>query len=1007
MIPQLMIRIVLLQITFFIFIGNSLFAQNKKKAKEITSAKTIERLADSLLNKEEYRKALDKYCKANRLFEKNKLWIEIIKSYRQTAWCFMNLDKIDSAKYFINKSYNLFNHKIKGTTEKEKLEKSETHYIRARISLHIKQFDSTFYYLEKGFAIVNELNAEYNSYNLLIAKYYQTFGTTNSYKGDKDNALKYNLKALDIRRKELEKGHFDILMSYNNIALTYIAKKDYEKAKQYLWYIIKNCSEETRLWEASTYNKLGFVHQNTQKYNNAIKYYNKELAIYVEKKGENSSEVAKALNNLGKVYCALKDYDKALEKISKSVAIRKKLLGNSHPILSKSLLTLGQYYSLNKEHEKAIKTYLEALEILEKNQSSDIGLKYWLYNLTGDVYLHQNNLNKALNYFQYAITTIINGFDYCKELNNPELFIDRTNVINNKYEILSKPALYYNLICKARTYYQFYKNDNSLTDKIQQSLNTYNLAFQLLDVIRLEISNDDSKYILSDLKKYYFNEAINVSFILDSLYPEKQYSENALRLIEKCKSSILRDNSYTANALKKSNLPEDLVEKEKDLAKKLAFYKTQININNHQLESNKIKDYKNKYNILALEYDTVCNYLKNTYPQYYKLTHFNEFDIDKIKSEIKEDEIIVEYFVSDSNILIITVNNQDFKIANIPIDNTFKENVINYYRSLRKVEPSNYINCNSILYKKLIEPIKDRIKTKKNLIIIPDDYLFYIPFETLYYNKNNAENIDFRKLNYLIKDYEIKYNFSLNIWMFNKALDNSEEKYLKDFIGFAPVFEDENNLSINDNDTKTRTIVIDGKHFSKLIYSEKEINEISKLFLKRNKKASTFFYNDASEDNFKKNVSVYKYIHISTHGFSNESNADLSGLAFYNSANTNNPDSTGIEDGLLYSSEIRSLDLNANLIVLSSCEGGLGKLVNEEGLIAISRDFINAGTPNVIYSLWNVLDKNTSSLMIDFYKGVLAGKTYSKSLQEVKIKMLEDINTSYPKIWSSFILMGI
>ncbi len=1005
-----MIRIVLLQITFFIFIGNSLFAQNKKKAKEITSAKTIERLADSLLNKEEYRKALDKYCKASRLFEKNKLWIEIIKSYRQTAWCFMNLDKIDSAKYFINKSYNLFNHKIKETTEKEKLEKSETHYIRARIFLHVKLFDSTFYYLKKGFAIVNELNAKYNSYNLLIAKYYQTFGTTNNYKGDNDNALKYYLKSLDIRQKELEKGHFDILMSYNNIAFTYITKKDYEKAKQYLWHIIKNCSKKTRIWEANTYNKLGFVYQNTQEYNNAIKYYNKALDIYMEKKGENSSEVAKALNNLGKVYCVLKDYDKALEKISKSVAIRKKLLGNSHPILSKSLLTLGQYYSLNKEHEKAIKTYLEALEILEKNQSSDTKLRYQLYNLIGNVYLDQNDFNNALNYFQYAIVALINGFEYCEELNNPELFIDGTNVINNNFEILSKPTLYYNLICKARTYYQFYKNDNSLTDKIQQSLNTYNLAFQLLDIIRLEISDDDSKYILSDLKKYYFNEAINVSFILDSLYPEKQYSENALRLIEKCKSSTLRDNSYTENALKNSNLPEDLVEKEKDLAKKLAFYKTQININNHQLESNKIKDYKNKYNILALEYDTVCNYLKNTYPQYYKLTHFNEFDIDKIKSEIKEDEIIVEYFVSDSNILIITVSNQDFKIANIPIDNTFKENVINYYRSLRKVEPSNYINCNSILYKKLIEPIKDRIKTKKNLIIIPDDYLFYIPFETLYDNKINAKNIDFRKLNYLIKDYEIRYNFSLNIWIFNKVFGNNQEKYLKEFIGFAPVFEDENSLdttNLSINDITTRTIEIDGKRFSKLIYSEKEIKEISKLFIDRNRKANTFFYNNASEDNFKKNVSGYKYIHISTHGFSNENNPNLSGLAFYNSTNTNNPNSASIEDGLLYSSEISSLDLNANLIVLSSCEGGLGKLVNEEGLIAISRDFINAGTPNIIYSLWNVLDKNTSSLMIDFYKGVLAGKTYSKSLQEVKIKMIKNVNTSYPKIWGSFILMGI
>ena len=443
----------------------------------------------------------------------------------------------------------------------------------------------------------------------------------------------------------------------------------------------------------------------------------------------------------------------------------------------------------------------------------------------------------------------------------------------------------------------------------------------------------------------------------------------------------------------------------------MAFYNTQISKNHQESETQLIKDYKKAYNILAIEYDTLCNYFKKTYPKYYNLIHFNEFNIDEIKSKIKENELIIEYFVTDNNILIITVNSENYEIVNVNIDSTFKENVFKYYRSIRKIEISNYHAGNSIIYKKLIEPIKDRIKSKNSLIIIPDDYLFYIPFETLYDNKNSIDNnIDFRNPGYLIKDYEIRYNYSLSLWMFNKTICKNENNFTGDFVGFAPVFEDNDGLPIADlnySDTTTRSVIIDGKRFSKLLYTEKEINEISKLYEKSNKKVNKFFYNNATEDNFKNNVNEYKHIHIATHGFSDKSNPNLSGLAFYNSENLNNNDSINIEDGLLYSSEISSLDINADLVVLSSCEGGIGKLVEGEGLIAINRSFIISGVPNIIYSLWNVADKSTSDFMIEFYKEILSGSSYSKALHKVKRKMLENISTSYPKTWSSFILVGI
>jgi len=960
-----------------------------------------------LLTEKEYKDAIDKFYNAAIIFEKNKLWINAIKNYRQTAWCYFNLRKVDSAQYFNNYSYDLLIQKIKNSNEPRKFEESEIYYTQARIYLHKKEFDSTFHYLEKGFKIINDLNLKSNSYNLLIAKYYQTFGTTNYYKGDYDASLRFNFQALDIRQNEFKQTQHDIMNSYYNIALVYGFKKDYKKASQYFWYIINNCTRETRMWEAQSYNNLGVICQKTAEYSKAIDYYKKTIDIYKAEEGEYSLRAAQTINNLGKVYFELEAFDVAFDNIKTSINIRKKYLGENHPIVSKSLLSQGQYHYRIEEYKEAIEVYIEALEILDINQSNDRILKNQLYDLIGETYLKLNRNYEAINFFQRAVCEIIDGFDYNVKLIDPEIFIEGTNIINNEIEILSKPILYDNLINKANVNFQIYKQNNSQTEELEQSFITFQLAFKLLDIIRLEISDEESKYILSELKKEHYIEAINVSLILDSLFPEKQYLKYTLEFVDKCKSSSLRDKSYIVNALNNSNISKELIVKESEIAKKLAFYNTQLNKNNQDLESQKIKDYEKAFNTLSIEYDTICNYFEKTYPKYYDLIHFNELNIDKIKSGVKEDELIIEYFVTDTNILIITVNNENFEIVNVNIDSSFKENVLKFYRSIRKVELSNYHKSNSILYEKLIEPIKDRIKIKNSLIVIPDDYLFYIPFETINDNKNIADINDFRNLNYLIKDYEIRYNYSLNFWMFQKNISKTEENFVGEFIGFAPVFEDINDLHIAENisDTTTRSVVIDGKRFSKLIYSEKEINEISKLFIKRNKTVRTYFYNYATEENFKNNVNHYKYIHISTHGFSDESNPNLSGLAFYNYNNIH--DSINVEDGLLYSSEISSLDLNANLVVLSACETGIGKLVKGEGLIAITRGFLNSGVPNIMYSLWNVADKNTSELMIEFYKEVLSDKSYSKSLRKVKLRMIEDINTSYPKNWSSFVLIGI
>ena len=104
--------------------------------------------------------------------------------------------------------------------------------------------------------------------------------------------------------------------------------------------------------------------------------------------------------------------------------------------------------------------------------------------------------------------------------------------------------------------------------------------------------------------------------------------------------------------------------------------------------------------------------------------------------------------------------------------------------------------------------------------------------------------------------------------------------------------------------------------------------------------------------------------------------------------------------------EIYNLNTKADLVTLSSCESGLGKLDGADGLVGLNRAFIYAGIPNVVFSLWKVYDRVSSTFMVAFYESVLEGENYATSLRRAKLKLLESESTASPHYWSPFLLIG-
>jgi CHAT domain-containing protein len=191
-----------------------------------------------------------------------------------------------------------------------------------------------------------------------------------------------------------------------------------------------------------------------------------------------------------------------------------------------------------------------------------------------------------------------------------------------------------------------------------------------------------------------------------------------------------------------------------------------------------------------------------------------------------------------------------------------------------------------------------------------------------------------------------------------------------------------------------------GFSLTRLPFTRDEVLGISSLYSPSQRQV--YLGEDAREETVKsEKLDAYRYIHFASHGFIDESHPGRSGILFSRATNSS-------EDGILQMDEIMRLKLNADLVTLSACSTGLGKLVNGEGILGLTRAFFYAGARSVTVSLWNVNDSATATLMTSFYGKLNRGLPKSAALRQAKLSMLRGENPlwRHPYFWAAFVLVG-
>lgn len=142
----------------------------------------------------------------------------------------------------------------------------------------------------------------------------------------------------------------------------------------------------------------------------------------------------------------------------------------------------------------------------------------------------------------------------------------------------------------------------------------------------------------------------------------------------------------------------------------------------------------------------------------------------------------------------------------------------------------------------------------------------------------------------------------------------------------------------------------------------------------------------------------YSVLHFATHGWIDAASHSASGLVLAASGKG--------DDGLLQVREIRGFQLDAELVVLSSCQSGLGRLVTGEGMVGLTRAFLDAGARSVVASLWNVNDQASADFMNAFYASLAGGADRAEALRQARIEIRRKPQYGHPYYWAAWVLTG-
>lgn len=861
----------------------------------------------------------------------------------------------------------------------------------------------------------------------VVKNYERLIGLSNDmgvlyyYSGNNKKAIEYYKKSIGYIEKEGAPNFRIESASLLNIGLIYFSEGAYIKADQFCQMALKKIrileiNPEREKYEARMLVFLGSIKGEQRKYEEEYVFLQKALNIVEHLGGEwqakldvylglainggdkgdskvefkyarlaetlmkdnfqsNHNDYPRLYNTLASAYFHRKEYKKAISYYQKAVAYYELYYPPLYTESSIALENIGNCYSKLGVFAKAESYLSKALKVHQSNYGELSPRTAFVHQLLAESYLKKGETAKALLQIDKAFTSLI------YDSNEPYSF----NQVSTPYTLLDL------LILKNKVLLEDYLL-NTIPNTLTQldSLSTVSLA--LIDSIDLTQIDIDEQLAFKENYYTVFELGIETQYLLYNKTKNSKYISSAFSLSEKGKNSLLRKAIRNQSVLEKGGVSSDWLEKENTL--KIEYANLLTEKSDGMLPDSIIREIDSELFRVKKELWNGREKVLNEFSSIKSQMEFQIPDISKIQQSLQsEKEAIVQYFLGIDGLYVWFINSEKVYFKKVEDVDQLEKHISTFRKVL--YDPSSE-DCASLNYSAhqlflLLFPFftESELTQFEKLTVIPSGSIAVIPFELLLTSAGSSACLD---ADYLINYMSIHYQYSYSGFEPSKRKTSSSS-----FIGFAPTY----NSPIAWEDTLTNknlaALVRSGNY--NLPGAIEEVKQISSLL------DGDFLIEElASERNFNEQASQFKILHLAMHSMINEKEPMLSHLLF----SPVNSDSS--EDNRLYAIELYNMQLQADLVVLSACNSGFGKIKKGEGVLSLAHAFTYAGVPASIMSLWKVPDEATSQIMIDFYKNLKTGKEKDEALRLAKLSWLKNdaipSQMKHPYYWAGFIASG-
>ncbi len=794
-------------------------------------------------------------------------------------------------------------------------------------------------------------------------------------------------------------------------------------------------------------NSLGITYRNLGDLPKALEFHTQ--AVGLSRAGGAIRLEFIVLNNAGIDYKELGDYRRALDTYNQSLVLARKL--GTAAGEATALNNIGNIYKAEGENETSLEYYAQALQIfrrLEHREGEGIAL-----NNIGSAYSQMGQYQTALTYHEQSREirkAIGDRRGESSSLHHAGLAWHKAGDLDKAMERLRE-----SLEIRREVHDPIGEADTLMViasverdrGKPAESRATIEAALTITEALRARIQDAGlrASYIARVQETY--ASYVDVLMRLHQETPSAGHDASALQAAERTRARVLLESLVEMRADLREGVDAALLERERSAQKKLDAGSQRLSrALSRKSPANEIAAARTELDGLTTEYQQVQAQIRKSSPRYAALTQPEPLSAAAIQQAVLDDDtVLLEFALGETRSWLWAVTPQTLTSVALPSRRDLEAAARSLYATVTARQPrqgeamagysarvsaadrqfeSRAAAMSQMLFGGIAEQLRGPWRGKR-LVIVAAGALEYLPFASLPLPGTTTDRVAVP----LIARHEIVEAPSASVLAtLRREAVNREPARRTVAVLADPVFDAADprvtrSKPVATDWSPTRAAVPSGSKSETSYLASRAVARLEDADGRAGLARLPFSRDEATAigllagttgtlqaTDFRANRSTvlgsaledYRIVHFATHGLIDAERPELSGLIL---SLVN--DRGAQQDGLLRLHDIYNMRLNADLVVLSACQTALGKEINGEGLVGLTRGFMYAGAPRVVASLWQVSDVATAELMKKFYAGMLQkGLPASAALRRAQLEIARDPRWASPYFWAGFVLQG-